>query len=166
MPPCLPCKGLQFSGEESRWKCISSTILDGSPKSTDQPPPHGTQRGGVPWAGKDFGTEWQCLPPEPSFHASCSIPQITSLLIHRFPEQAVSSLPTCHSSHTGSLPAPITLLHIWVLSVPAVSFFEMIQPQHNELKAIFSWKLSQKSLKDTPVLHNICCLSCRAMWKE
>lgn len=147
--PAFPEKDCSLVEREVGWKCISSTILDSSPKSTDQANlPCGTQR----WVGCREGlwhvapgTECQCLPPEPSFHTSCSIPRITSLLIHLFSEQAVSSLPTWHSSHTGSLPAPITLLHIWVLSDPAVSFFETIWPQHNELKAFFSWRLSQKS---------------------
>lgn len=182
---CLPCKGLQFSGERNRLKMhflrYSGVVLP-KPQTKQTPPvaPHTSADGGGGRAGRSgaqgrtlAGGTWHRVPlfvsrairDARSIHPVLST-LIASLLIHPFPKQAVSSLPTWHSSHTESLPAPITLLHIWVLSVSAISFFEEIWPEHNELKAFFSWRLGQKSLKDTPVLHNISCLSCTAMWRE
>lgn len=132
--PCLPCKALPFSGEGSRLKMhflqYSGTVLP-KPRTKHLPvwvptPQHpevgAVQATGAPGKGFGMGHLAQrarvCL----QSHQGCTCH--TSCSIHMDHILADSSLPTWHSSHTGSLLAPIPLLRIWVLSVPAVSSFE------------------------------------------
>lgn len=165
---CLPafpvkdCSSVGRKVDENAFPPLFWTVLL---KAQTNPHPMAPRGVGCPGQGRTLAqSDNVCLQSHHSMHPVPSHRSHPCWFIASLSRQFPPSPPAIPL--TGSLPAPITLLHIWVLSVPAVSFFETIQPQHNELKAIFSWRLSQKSLKDTPVLHNICCLPCTAMWKE
>lgn len=166
---CLPafpvkdCSSVGRKVDENAFPPLFWMVL---PKAQTNPHPMAPRGVGCPGQGRTLAqSDNVCLQSHHSMHPVPSHRSHPCWFIASLSRQFPPSPPVIPLTQDPSLLPSLSCISgscLFLLS-PSLKWYN-----HNimSLKQFFSWRLSQKSLKDTPVLHNICCLPCTAMGKE